>query len=215
MKKLITTSSLVIFFLITFDISTFATEEQSWNFKVYLDKKEIGYQSFRLTPKPNGSNISIEAKFDVKYLFINFYSYRHNNKEVWQDGCLQSIESKTIDNGENFFVNGAVQNDVFIIKSQLGEQRLRGCVKTFSYWDASFLNSTHLLNSQTGEFSPVEIHKLGNTEITVSGQLIPAVQYHLSTRDFEIKLWYSLDHSEWFALQSTTVDGNVLRYQRI
>ncbi|MGV7224923.1 MAG: DUF6134 family protein [Nitrospinales bacterium] len=214
MKKLIITSFLVIFFLITFNISTFASDERSWNFKVYLDKKEIGYQNFKLTPKPNGSNVSIEAKFDVDFLFINVYSYRHNNSEIWKDGCLQSIESKTDDNSENFFVLGSAQDEAFTIKTQMGEQRLNGCIKTFSYWDANFLNSTHLLNSQTGEFSPVEIRKLGNTKISVSGQLTPAIHYHISTRDFEIELWYSPDHSDWLALQSTTVDGNVLRYQK-
>lgn len=215
MKKLFFTPFLIISFLIALEFSTFASEERSWNFKVYLDKKEIGYQNFKLTPNPNGSNVSIEAKFDVEYLFINFYSYRHNNSEAWKDGCLQSIESKTEDNGEKFFVLGSVQNEVFTIKSQMGEQRLKGCIKTFSYWDANFLNSTQLLNSQTGEFSPVEIRKLGNTKINVSGLLIPAVRYHISTRDFKIELWYSPDHSEWLALQSTTVDGKVLRYQRI
>lgn len=215
MKKVFFTSFLIISFQVALGFSVFASEERSWNFKVYLDKKEIGYQNFKLTPKPNGSNVSIEAKFDVEYLFINFYSYRHNNREAWQDGCLQSIESKTEDNGEKFFVLGSTQNEVFTIKTQMGEQHLKGCIKTFSYWDANFLNSTHLLNSQTGEFSPVEIRKLGNTEINVSGQLIPAVRYHISTRDFEIELWYSPDHSEWLALQSTTVDGSVLRYQRI
>ena len=215
MKKVFFNAFLLICFLVALGLSAFASEERSWKFKVYLDKKEIGYQYFKLTPKPNGSNVSIEAKFDVEYLFINFYNYRHNNREVWRDGCLQSIESKTVDNGESFFVAGSMQSDVFTIKSQAGEQRLKGCVKTFSYWDADFLNSTHLLNSQTGEFSPVEIRELGSTEINVSGQLIPAVHYHLSTRDFEIELWYSPDRSEWLALRSTTVDGNVLRYERL
>lgn len=215
MKKLIFTSFLLISFLIALGLFVFASEERSWNFKVYLDKKEIGYQNFILTPKPNGSNVLIEAKFDVEYLFINFYSYRHNNREVWQDGCLRSIESKTDDNGENYFVLGSAQNEDFTIKSQKGKQHLKGCIKTFSYWDAKFLNSTHLLNSQTGEFSPVEIQKLGNTEINVNEQLLPAVHYQISTRDFEIELWYSPDHSEWLALQSTMIDGDVLRYQRI
>ncbi len=215
MKKIFFTSFLLISFLITLEFYAFATEERLWNFKVYLDKKEIGYQNFKLTSKPNGSNVSIEAKFDIDFLFINVYSYRHNNREVWQDGCLRSIESKTDDNGENFFVLGSAQNEDFTINSQNGKQRLKGCIKTFSYWDANFLNSTHLLNSQTGEFSPVEIRKLGNTEINVNEQLIPAVHYQISTRDFEIELWYSPDHSEWLALKSTTVDGDVLRYQRI
>lgn len=215
MKKVFFTSFVLISFLIVLGFSAFASQERSWNFKVYLDKKEIGYQNFKLTPKPNGSNVSIEAKFDVEFLFINVYSYRHNNREVWQDGCLQSIESKTDDNGENFFVLGSAQNEAFTLKSQMGEQRIKGCIKTFSYWDANFLNSTHLLNSQTGEFSSVEIRNLGNTEINVNEQLIPAVHYQISTRDFKIELWYSPDHSEWLALQSTTVDGDVLRYQRI
>lgn len=188
--------------------------EKSWNFKVYLDQKEIGYQSFKLLPKPDGSQVSIEAKFDVEFFFINVYSYRHNNSETWKNGCLQSIESKTDDNGDNFFVMGSRADNGFAIKSHAGEQQLQGCVKTFSYWDASFLNSTRLLNSQTGEYQSVQVRELGNVEIDVLGKPTSATHYHISTSDFQIDLWYSPDRSEWLALQSTTAEGSVLRYKR-
>jgi len=209
--------------LIAVKCTTFASEvssehalgEKSWNFKVYLDQKEIGYQTFTLTPKAGGSNVTIEAKFDVEFLFINVYSYRHRNSEIWRDGCLQSIESRTDDNGDNFFVMGSRADNGFEIKSHAGEQQLQGCVKTFAYWDADFLDSTRLLNSQTGEFQPVEIRTLGTTEIDVLGQKREAIHYHISTSDFQIELWYSPDRSEWLALQSTTTEGSVLRYKRI
>jgi hypothetical protein len=204
-----------MFLLVSWMPNVFAFEDQSWNFRVYLDNKEIGYQTFILTRKPNGSSVLIEARFDVNLLFINIYSYRHNNHEVWRKGCLQSIESKTDDNGKKFFVLGSRQDQVFSIKNKMGEKHLKGCIKTFSYWDPSFLNSTHLLNSQTGELTSVKIQNLGTMEIKISKQLVPAVHYHISAREFELDLWYSTDHSEWLALESSTVAGSVLRYQRI
>jgi len=221
-KHLILFPVMVFSLLLAVKCTAFASEvsleqvlgEKLWNFKVYLDQKEIGYQRFKILPKTDGSKVSIEAKFDVEFFFINVYSYRHSNREIWKNGCLQSIESKTDDNGDNYFVRSSRESDALVVESARGEERLNGCVKTFSYWDADFLNSTHLLNSQTGEFQPVEIRQLGTTEVNVFGQKRPAIHFHITTSDFQIDLWYSPDRSEWLALQSTTAEGSVLRYQR-
>ena len=98
------------------------------------------------------------------------------------------------------------------VNTQAGENALPGCVKTFAYWDPTFLNSRYLLNAQTGELQPVTIDDLGAHTIEVRGKPVAANQYRIVTDQFSIDLWYSPQH-EWLALQSTTRDGAVLHYQ--
>jgi len=191
------------------------SQEKVWDFKVYIDDDELGSQRFEVSSTAAGTEVRIQAAFDYDIFYVNVYSYRHSNLELWKDGCLTSIEASTDDDGETFFVSGSKQKDALLVRSQSGEQRLQGCVKTYAYWDASFLTSTQLLNSQTGEYQSINVQTLGADAIEVAGKARAANHYKISNNDFDIELWYAADTAEWLGLRSTTADGKVLRYQRI
>jgi len=190
-----------------------ANTSQSWRFTVFLDDKAVGQHTFQVINEDNSRYVTVHAKFNVSILFFNAYSYQHSNHEVWHGECLSSIRSQTNDNGETQFVQGELQGKVFHLRTSQGENEIPGCVRTFAYWDPSFLNSRYLLNAQTGELMPVSINDLGRESITVKDKTVVSQHYRISTDQFSIDLWYS-PQREWLALQSTTRDGAVLRYQR-
>jgi hypothetical protein len=191
-----------------------ASQPQQWDFKVYLDDKWIGYHNFRLTPDGNGGHtLDINAQFDVKFLFINAYSYRHDNTERWQQQCLKSIQARTDDNGKEFVVQGASDGSRFYLDNAGSRKPLSTCVMTFAYWDPAILKADRLLNSQTGEYVNVDVLPLGREQIPVRGQPIAANRYRILAEDNAvIDLWYSADSYRWLALQSTTEGGRKIRY---
>jgi hypothetical protein len=189
-----------------------AAPSQTWNFKVYLDDQEIGEHRFVVSTQNNTRHVEVDAKFDVRVLFFTAYSYRHSNYEVWRQQCLQSIKSKTDDNGEQQYVEGEEHGKAFRVVTKLSNEQIDGCIKTFAYWDPDFLNSRQLLNAQTGKLMPVTIKEVGKKIIQVRGDSVESEQYRVITDEFSIDLWYS-PQREWLALQSTTRDGSVLRYQ--
>ena len=190
-----------------------ATPIQSWRFAVYLDEREIGQHRFSLAPRTDGTHVAIDARFTVKFLFINAYEYAHQNYEVWRDECLHSIHAQTDDNGDIHFVQGARSGDKLRLLTHDGEQQLQGCVRTFAYWDPAILDSTHLLNAQTGELLPVSIESLGMVVIQVRDKQLLANHYRLVTDKFSIELWYAADTREWVSLRTTLADGNTLHYR--
>lgn len=189
-----------------------ATKSQSWNFKVYLGEKEIGEHIFNLTTMKNSTHVTSKARFNVKLLFINAYRYKHRNYEVWNGNCLNSIYSVTNDNGKKFQVIGERQKNKLHVRTREDKFTSKGCTKTFSYWDPSFLKNQTLLNPQTGELESVSVEFIGNDEITVRNTPTFAKHYRVTTNKFIIDLWYSKD-DEWLALNSTTQDGYTLRYK--
>jgi hypothetical protein len=164
-----------------------AERVREWHFTVYLDDNKIGYHHVRVEGPDEQRSVAIDAKFDVKFLFFNAYRYRHDNQEVWSNGCLQRLASRTDDNGELLQVD--------------------------AYWDPSFLTSDKLLNAQTGEHLNVNIEQLGTDHVDVKGKSTPALRYRLTARDLNIDLWYS-PQREWLALESQT-NGGRLRYRII
>jgi hypothetical protein len=202
--------SAFIIFLTMLVQNVYAVE--SWEFKVFYGDTEIGEHHFNLVNNNDREKVEIKADFNVDILFINVYSYKHNNIEIWKDSCLNSIESSTIDGGEKYLVEGVDEKGTFKIKSNLGYEEVDGCVKTFAYWDKEFLDSESLLNSQTGEIVDVDISYVADEKLLVRDKIIDTKRYEVKTDEFNIDLWYS-DKNEWVALHSTTQDGTKLRYQ--
>ena len=184
---------------------------KTFDFKVFLDDDEIGNQSFKVSSDGKRTQVDIEASFDVTYLYIPFYKYRHWNSEIWEGNCLKEIRSKTDDNGESFFVQGNGQNGQFQIQTKDGEASVKSCVKTYAYWNPDWFQSDRLLNSQTGELQPVRVSKVGEATISVRGTPTKAEHRRIVNDEFIIDLWYTMK-GEWVSLQSTTKTGKKLRY---
>jgi hypothetical protein len=186
-----------------------AGEQGNWYFRVYLDDKPIGYHEFNVA---NGV-VESRAVFNVKVLFFNAYSYQHNNRERWQEGCLVQIKSETSDNGDEYSVTGTVDENSFLVSTQTGEAELHGCVRSFAYWNPALLDVPALLNTQTGEYQNVALDIDDNTEFSFKGRTIPAKRYTLRVEGREIEIWYGLS-GEWLALNAKTESGRTLRYVR-
>lgn len=187
--------------------------ERSWEFDVRLDDKKIGVHRFDLYSADDQQVLRTEASFDVRFLFINAFRYRHENTEIWNDGCLASIEAKTDNNGDQLTVRGGAGKGAFTVLSERGEQRLAGCVRTFAYWNPSILESTRLLNSQTGEYEDVRVTLDGTDEVDLGESKVAAQRYTLTTAAGDIRLWYATDDRRWLGLEAPAKGGRTIRYE--
>ena len=186
---------------------------QQLKFKVFLDDDEIGFHKLAVSPIEGGEAVSIEASFDIEIIFINIFSYRHQADEVWQQGCLVSLNSATTENSDKEFVKSSIIDGALQVESVEHNARLTGCVSSFAYWDVKRLQTEYLLNSQTGEYVPAELTALGQSSFEFSGNISAATQYRLFAEDAFIDLWYD-DNNVWMALQTKVNGGRVLTYYR-
>jgi hypothetical protein len=183
-------------------------------FRVLLDDSEIGYHSFRVTDQGDAQIIESEASFDVSLFFVPVYSYRHSNTEVWRDGCLRRIESRTDDNGENFEVSGVPQEQGLKVATRDETELLSGCVRSFAYWNRGFVGEKRLLNSQNGEYMAVEVRTLGRDVLRMGEREVIADAYRILApeKDVDITVWYDQQSGRWLALESVVKNGSLVRY---
>jgi len=187
-------------------------ENRTLLFDVYLDGRKIGYHRFEIHGTRSNAAVLSEASFDVRFLFVTAYRYRHNTRERWRGGCLSQIEATTNANGKNVDVVGERTDNGFVIETGNGAAELPRCVMSFAYWNPRFLEQPRLLNPQTGEYVDVEVEDLGDDIVEVGGRAIAARTYRITARQLEIKLWYSED-AEWLGLESVAKGGRVIRYR--
>jgi hypothetical protein len=188
--------------------------DKLWRFEVLLDDRTIGQHEFRVRRSGDVEQVDIEARFEVSLLFITAYEYEHSNTERWEDGCLASIRSSTDDNGELYSVQGRDEGDRFELQRNTEPLVFATeCVRTFAYWDRSFLAADQLLNSQTGELEPVEVRYAGRDTVDFAGRPVQSDRYALETADGDIHLWYAAEGGQWLALEAPARGDRVIRYR--
>lgn len=183
-----------------------------WEFEVLLNDKKIGYHSFRVSEDNGRRVLETEAAFDVKVLFVTAFRYRHTNREVWEDGCLQRVQAQTDANGKRFEVQGVRRADAMTVTTGGEPTRLADCVQSFAYWNPDVLNSTRLLNTQTGEYETVAVIADGEDSVEVGDRVVEADRYRLRTQNGDIRLWYAKGTQTWLKLEAPAKGGRTLRY---
>ena len=188
-----------------------------WHFKVLLDGKPIGDHRFRVSRDGDTQQVAVDARFKVKILFVTVYSYRLEDREVWQDGCLHEISSRTRVNGQNFSVEGTKSAGSLKLvhgsEDDASVTPIAGCVMSFAYWDRSILRQNRLLNVQTGQYMKIRVDDLGQQAIDIQGRETPAHRYRLRAETLDIDLWYG-PGGDWLQLESR-IRGRTLKYERL
>jgi hypothetical protein len=184
---------------------------REWNFRVLLDGKEVGWHRYVVRPDGESTEVESRAQFDVRFLFLNAYRYRHEANERWRGACLRQLDSRTETNGTVEEVAAVANGDALVVAGPSGDARMPGCVMSFAYWDPRILGAARLLNSQTGELLPVRVDARGTERVNVAGRSVPATRHRLSGPELQIDLWYA--DGRWVALEAPTPGGRTLRYE--
>lgn len=188
-------------------------------FDVFLGESRIGTHAVSIETRGDERRVRVTADMAVRLLFFNAFEYQHTAKERWRGDCIAELETETNDDGESLTVNarslaadGAVSRLEVVATGE--RQVIEGCVRTFAYWDPQLLDSGFLLNTQTGEYKPASLERVGNEPMRFGERVLGAKQYRLQVADeVAIDLWYTPD-DRWVALETTVSGGNVLRYLR-
>lgn len=185
---------------------------KEWKFRVLLDEKDIGHHHFTITDTGSETTIESEANFDARIFLVFHFRYEHSNTEVWKNDCLTEITSQTTTNGKEVSLQGAREEDAFIVMTNDQEQRLPSCVKSFAYWDKRLLQDGRLMNPQTGQYQEINIEAIDSEPLNIRGEQRPALRYRLTGEKVDLDVWYSTS-GEWLQLESKVRGGRILRYQ--
>lgn len=178
-------------------------------FEVLRKGKPIGTHTIAFTPNGDRLQVDIDIRLDVKFLMFNAYSYRHRNQEIWRDGRLVRIETKTDDDGEDFFVRGRANARGFEVDGSGGKAVAPAGIIPTSYWDPAIVTRNKLLNTQTGELMEVSVAPGDETEFRVGDRTVSARHYVMSG-DLDLELWYdptgTLTRIRFEASDGSTID---------
>lgn len=208
-------SAILVFMCLPVDKAVASNDaSREWHFRVLLEGNAIGYHRFELEERDDARVLNSKAEFDVRFLFFNAFSYRHDDVETWHDGCLRELDAKTVTNDKTRVVSGTRTDDAFVVRRDGDTEELPQCIMTFAYWNPEFLKEAKLLNPQTGEYLEVDIGKLPEQSVNVAGESVLATRYSIKALDADIaiEVWYARD-DRWIGLESVVKGGRKIRYE--
>lgn len=195
---------------------TIALSQAAWRgvdtplmFTAYRNGSLLGTHKIDFSMSGAQLVVDIEIAFDVKLAFIPLYSYRHRNREVWDDGRLQSLDTETDDNGTAFNVKAEQVGGRVLVDGSSGKLDLPGDTLTTSYWNEAAAAAGEWLDTQAGNLVRSTVTKGQPESLVVEGQSVQAVPYDLEG-DITCKLWYA--DGRWVKLAFVGEDGSTIDY---
>lgn len=162
-------------------------------FELIRDGSPIGSHTIRFSREGEDLVVDIDIRIDVKVLGISFFRYRHNNREIWRGDRLQSIRTRTDDDGEELGVDGRLENGRFVVRTLAGERfDYAPDVVPTSYWNPRIKQQEVLLNSQDGAPLKVSIRPGGRDPVQTDSRLIEDVNLYKVEGELNLNLWYDL-----------------------
>src|SRR5262245_50169087 len=119
-------------------------------FDATADGRRLGQHRYDITEDAAGIHLTGKVDFRVTILRVPVFSYRHDVRELWREGCLVELDSTTKSQGDEWSVAGRMANGTFVVDRSYNDKRehetLDACTASFAYWDpAILLGRTKLL----------------------------------------------------------------------
>jgi hypothetical protein len=153
-------------------------------------------------------NILVKSNMQLKGKFWGLvpFKYTHQSTETWKDGCLVGLESQTLKRGKTINISASSGQSGLTIVNADKTEVIKGCTKSFAYWDYSKLEGNQLLNTENGQLVDVQI-KSSNNQSDAGKSVV------IQSSEADIKLGYSAD-GNWLWLKSQLEVGGLLHYIR-
>ena len=180
-------------------------------YEVFRDDKRIGFHHMQFTRSGDDVRVDIHIELDVRLGFIPLFGYTHENTEIWRDGVLQSLVSKTDNNGKPAFADVSLSENSYLGRGSRYDGGLVLPIMSTSYFDPNFVRQQRLISSQDGRLLEVKVAYMGAEQVPDIAGSVEAHRFRL-TGDLEIDIWYT-EEGRWVRTEFSR--GGLLSYRPI
>jgi hypothetical protein len=178
-------------------------------FDIIRKGDRIGFHAVNVEETGDGG-IRVETRIEMQVKFgpIPVFRYEHVSSELWRDGRLESIESKTDNNGKAESLNVRRAGETLLIDGTRFRGEGPGDAIPSSYWNKAIVNTKTLLDTQNGRLIDVRVENLGETPSPAGSQ----AEQHRINGTVNLNLWY--DGDRWVGADFV-VRGQALTYRLV
>ncbi len=175
--------------------------------------KPLGFQIINFSRSDADELIvDVHIEIDFKLGPIPLFRYLHDNREVWRDGKLLSLKSKTFNNGEDVSVDLKLEDGRYVGSGTDFENNLEAPLLSTSYFNPNFIRQSEIISSQDGRLLKTTVENLGTEMLNIRSEPVQATRFRLSGK-LRIDIWYT-DAGQWVQTQFSR-GGNTLLIKQV
>jgi len=140
-------------------------------FRILRDGSDVGEHLLRARLGADRFEIEIDIEIRVTILGITAYRYRLENREVWADRNIVSVESRVDDDGTSAFAKIERNGDALEIDGSGYSGTAPLDAATTSYYAPAFLDRRPWISTQSGTPLAVEARETAPRTWNISGEL--------------------------------------------
>lgn len=139
--------------------------------------RDFGMQE--VSVERTGSTAIVDFRTNLRGIILLIpIRYQLACREIWEGGVLQAVESKCIQNGEEFFVSGRRKGDSIELKSTKFNGLVDGNPGTSTFFVSDIIKRDVWISTQTGKPMKVASTNKGDTVIDIGGQKVACTHYY-------------------------------------
>jgi hypothetical protein len=163
-------------------------------YSVIRDDECIGNQVVEFKTDQDKYTVKTTADISLKVVFelITAYRFKHRSEEVWSDGKLLSVTSRTDDNGKKKILDVKRDGDLLKVDYNGKLRELPGESIPASFWHPNTPLQNLFLDPVSGKPRRVSIANVGDEPIKMGSKTITAHHYSIKG-DIKRELWYGSD----------------------
>ncbi|MDZ7627591.1 MAG: DUF6134 family protein [Parvularculaceae bacterium] len=201
--------SLSFFAALASSLASASASELDAAFDIIRKGDRIGFHAVNVEETADGgTRVETRIEMQVKIGPIPVFNYEHLSTETWRDGLLQTVESRTDNNGNEETLSVRREGEALIVDGTRYQGPGPGDAVPSSYWNKAIVSTKTLLDTQNGRLIDVKIENLGQT---ASPTGVRAEQHKL-TGTVDLNLWY--DGARWVGADFI-VRGQALTYSLV
>ncbi len=184
-------------------------------FDIVRNGKPIGTHVYRFQREQDRLEVDIRTNINYRLLSIPVYRFEHRSHEVWHDGRIGSLTSRTNDNGTPIELSVAADAGSLRIAGHRDDEpvdRELAAAGTApdSLWNQDTLEAARLFSTVGGKPMQIAVEDLGAATFEVDGRSVPARHFRI-TGEYERELWYS-ESGILLGVRFTASDGSTVQY---
>ena len=189
------------------------TQASDSRFQLLWDGDRVGFHDVSIRPgaTPGSAVIRTKVRLQMDMALITAYRLAHDSEEIWEDGRIARLESRSDDDGDVFKVVGRRTEQGFEITGPKGTTLAAPELPTSNaMWSQEMLSWPEVIDCQRGGVMGVDTRELGAAAVTVQGATRSARGYEFATPFARGDVWYD-GNGRWVKMR-LAIAGETIHY---
>ena len=161
-------------------------------YTVIREGQDVGTHRVEFRSDGNRLNVRTSTDIAVRFLSLTVYRFHHEIEEVWVDGRLVRLTSRTDDDGKPRIVELRIDGDRLRGEYNGDVRDVPASIMPATLWHPASMRQSLLLDTVKGRLLRVSVADLGDDTVTLANDVVTAHRFSISgqlVRD----VWYGPD----------------------